>query len=346
MAKYYYDTEFIEGPQESYSFLGLKTRTIFFTLSMMLVFIFSFYGAYSGKNYLYTLFISSIPALLYLLYGISISTKPTIDLISIAFVSDDEREYYAISKDFNLRDAWNRYDIKTEQVYGDQRNIFPEGKNTKVYWIRENVLKPIFLQWVNEANDKIERLGLQMPLFDYDFNYGSFKAWLESNGKTNEEIAREIIDFVNPDLLFPVASYNNSEVKPGGRLYDHFDKHNVGSDGEYYYAQPEFYGYYSSYDHVVLCWLFGKMIDLPKGFPMYTIDLKQIFDEKQRRMNLIRETKVKESKDVFEKDGFLFVDRTEYDLKKMTSYPSNKQEHSALGDAKFNKELHEFLSNV
>lgn len=39
--------------------------------------------------------------------------------------------------------------------------------------------------------------------------------------------------------------------------------------------KPEFYGWYSSYDHVVLCQLFGAMIDLPKGWPMFTIDLKQ-----------------------------------------------------------------------
>ena len=54
-------------------------------------------------------------------------TKPIIDLISIGIVSEGGREYYAISKDFNLKEAWNRYDIVTEQVYGDLRNIFPEG---------------------------------------------------------------------------------------------------------------------------------------------------------------------------------------------------------------------------
>jgi len=33
-------------------------------------------------------------------------TKPTIDLISIGIVAEDGREYYAISKDFNLKEAW------------------------------------------------------------------------------------------------------------------------------------------------------------------------------------------------------------------------------------------------
>jgi hypothetical protein len=41
---------------------------------------------------------------------LSVPTKslPTIDLISIGIVSQDGREYYAVSKDFNLKEAWNR----------------------------------------------------------------------------------------------------------------------------------------------------------------------------------------------------------------------------------------------
>jgi len=42
----------------------------------------------------------------------------------------------------------------------------------------------------------------------------------------------------------------------------------------------EFYGYYADYDWVVFCWLFGKMIDLPEGFPKYCKDVKQMIDEK------------------------------------------------------------------
>ena len=42
----------------------------------------------------------------------------------------------------------------------------------------------------------------------------------------------------------------------------------------------EFYGYYADYDWVVFCQLFGRMLDLPKGFPMYCKDLKQMMDDK------------------------------------------------------------------
>lgn len=44
------------------------------------------------------------------------------------------------------------------------------------------------------------------------------------------------------------------------------------------YGKPELWGYYSAYDHVALCQLFGTMMDPPHGWPMYTRDLKQRCD--------------------------------------------------------------------
>lgn len=37
--------------------------------------------------------------------------------------------------------------------------------------------------------------------------------------------------------------------------------------------EPELWSWYCSYDHLVLCQLFGKMNDLPTGFPMHTNDV-------------------------------------------------------------------------
>lgn len=39
---------------------------------------------------------------------------------------------------------------------------------------------------------------------------------------------------------------------------------------------PELWADYSAYDHVALCQLFGKMIDLPEGMPMFTNDLQSL----------------------------------------------------------------------
>ncbi|MEV4705016.1 hypothetical protein [Actinoplanes sp. NPDC049316] len=44
----------------------------------------------------------------------------------------------------------------------------------------------------------------------------------------------------------------------------------------------ELWADYGAYDHVVLCQLFGRMIDLPDGVPMFTNDLQQ---ELRRRGN-------------------------------------------------------------
>lgn len=41
---------------------------------------------------------------------------------------------------------------------------------------------------------------------------------------------------------------------------------------------PEFWAYYADYDWVALCQLFGRMIDLPAGWPMYCRDVKQVCD--------------------------------------------------------------------
>ncbi len=42
---------------------------------------------------------------------------------------------------------------------------------------------------------------------------------------------------------------------------------------------PKFWAYYADYDWVVLCQLFGRMVDLPPDFPKYCRDLKQRLDD-------------------------------------------------------------------
>ena len=39
---------------------------------------------------------------------------------------------------------------------------------------------------------------------------------------------------------------------------------------------PEFWAYYGAYDWVVLCQLFGTMMELPKNWPMFCMDVKQL----------------------------------------------------------------------
>ena len=120
-------------------------------------------------------------------------TKPTIDLISIGIVAEDGREYYAISKDFNLKEAWNRYD----KVINKHYPLGPEYN--KIYWIRENVLKPIFIELrakeVEEYNIA-ERRNVVLDFPTYSFCFKEFKRLIKKYGKTNKQIAEEIKYFV------------------------------------------------------------------------------------------------------------------------------------------------------
>jgi hypothetical protein len=78
------------------------------------------------------------------------------------------------------------------------------------------------------------------------------------------------------------------------------------------YAAPEFWAYYADYDWVVFCQVFGRMIDLPKGFPKFCCDLKQ-----------------------------LGVTCGNPDLPKQSN-----TKHNALHDARWNKLTYDFLSSV
>ena len=218
-----------------------------------------------------------------------IKPNNTIQPISIGLVSSDNREYYAISKDFNLKEAWNRYDLEPD---------IDNGGIKKVYWIRENVLRPIFDEFLNPVMDSKDN-NLRV------FNYKNFKTLVNKYGKSNKQIAEEIKSFTMQ------YSENENEI---------WDK-------------PKFYAYFADYDWVAFCWLFGKMIDLPKGFPMYSKDLKQILDDK---------VSVFCAKEIQDTSFESAVKR----IKMHKDYPKQTNEHNALADAKWNKELYEFLKDV
>lgn len=245
-------------------------------------------------------------------------TKPTIDLISIGIVSEDDREFYEVSKDFNLKEAWNRFQMK--QVSGDARNRYPDG--VKEYWIRDNVLLPIFKEFLKleiEYLIKQRRIIGYAPTLDTQFTYRNFKRLLNKFGKSNKEIANKIVEFIygdcnNLDGLSPLQVAQRYEINDKSLL-------------------PEFYAYYADYDWVVFCWLFGTMMDLPKGFPMYCNDLKQILDSKYMHQ-------------VNKYEGISRLDAWIKDVKTHRNYPAQQNEHNALDDARWNLKLYNFLKQL
>lgn len=259
------------------------------------------------------------------------NTPNTIDLISIGIVAEDGREYYAISKDFNLKEAWNRYDEKVNMNYkpsfGGHHDGHYNPKFIKEYWIRDNVLKPIFDEWIKRDKHWTNK---DITLGNWDFNYKNFKYFLNKYGKTNKQIAEEVKEFV----------YSNTNHKFVNPYYFHLDTSGKLPGT----LKPQFYAYYTDYDWVAFCWLFGKMIDLPKGFPMYCIDLKQELDRVEQIL-LNEEGKVELVSEVIPENGCAMV--AEFDsIKDLPNYPKQTNEHNALADARWNKELHEFLNKL
>lgn len=173
-------------------------------------------------------------------------------------------------------------------------------------WLRENVLKRIF--------DDIEPF--------YDFNKFNMRAALNEAGKKKEDIVLDILAFTS-----------NKVVKNP----DHSVTITVDRG-------PIFYGYFADYDWVLFCSLFGTMMSLPNGYPMYCIDLMQSLAEKL--INYTRHSAEQSGLDVkycVEICNIPPAERLDWVIKNVPFYPVEVDEHHALSDARWNKALHHFI---
>lgn len=171
-------------------------------------------------------------------------------------------------------------------------------------WLNKNVLTPI-------ASDFYQK---ESRYAKYHFSDSlTLKNFLKWKGKSKSEIAREITEWISSHETIGEASFIwpvDEKVK------------------EIPCGAPVFYGYYADYDWVVFCSLFGTMMDLPKEFPMYCKDLKQILDDKAvGRWHMTH-------KECIEK------------IKSDKNYPKQENEHNALADAKWNLKLYKFLKSL
>lgn len=72
----------------------------------------------------------------------------------------------------------------------------------------------------------------------------------------------------DPWLHENVFPHLTGETKPRGQI--------AAEVAAFVGEKPEFWAYYADYDWVALCQLYGRMIDLPKGWPMFCRDVKQL----------------------------------------------------------------------
>lgn len=193
-------------------------------------------------------------------------------------------------------------------------------------WVKENVLKPIHEELEAKRYLKMSQIPV---LYGSEMKYSikNFKKLLKWSAKSNQEIKMNIVKFMG-----------------GGIDSDQIDVLYVPSD-------TQVYAYYADYDWVVFCSLFGRMIDLPSGMPMFCRDLKQMLDEKAESKDWyygrdIWSNNPNRGLGLQEADRQATLEEKLEKIKRHDDYPKQDNEHNALDDANWNKRLFEFIKSL
>lgn len=191
--------------------------------------------------------------------------------------------------------------------------------NDKDTWVKDNVLKSIHKQLC--AKQSIHAKTYHPHLF-VPFTLKSMRNLIKWHGKSNQRIVGEIIMFIYRDAWDEWMDGVDEFVDRGIRFGWNTDK------------PIEFYAYYADYDWVLFCSLFGRMLNLPENFPMYCIDLMQM-------VRAMCEVKRNGGTNRYKSPLETYIKT----FKKAPGYPKQKNEHNALDDAKWNKELYTYIQN-
>ena len=107
-------------------------------------------------------------------------------------------------------------------------------------WIRENVLLPIY--WEFKEGTRINSSNVQY-----------YNHWLQSNRTLPEHF-----------ITGTINNYGYTNLRIRDKITEF--------TADYDYAQ--FIGYYCSYDWVILSQLYNSMLEMPKNFNLYPLDLR------------------------------------------------------------------------
>lgn len=194
-------------------------------------------------------------------------------------------------------------------------------------WVKENVLTKLPSRllcddtswWSSYDGFECEECGLiPNPLY-----------------KSISEIRDDIINFVAPASA--VYAHCETSGEQDNCLENYLKENPV-----------KFKAYFADYDWVMFCTIFGTMMDLPDGFPMYCFDLKQEFDNVAELVHEVREEENNHKGIISLVDEYpLTMDGTKTYMKESDSYPkqSDSNEHNALNDAIWNLQLDKWLTH-
>lgn len=176
----------------------------------------------------------------------------TVDLISIGMVREDGAELYLVNEEI---DSWIVSDSNGDNALYDK---ITKGSNAE--FLMTNVIPHL----------PIKKRYDGKPIFEYRrSDRGSFRL----DEADNRVVSRRYIR--NAVRAFVL------DVQPGERVRM---ETGLGLSGEPEITEMvrvdpvELWAWYGAYDHLVLAQLFGRMVDLPAGFPMYTCDIQQYAD--------------------------------------------------------------------
>lgn len=162
-------------------------------------------------------------------FGFNIGAPvPTIDLISLGCVCEDGRELYLLNKEHDLATTWEQEDEDGE------------------YWLRTNVLLPIYNENISEA------LRHHIP-----FTLDVMETIFFDKGRTRRDIGYQLLIFTQPEA------------------YEHWTGPSDSLYTSTFEDEPVFFTHYGDYDWVVAMQCFGTMMEKPKSFPFLALDLQQ-----------------------------------------------------------------------
>lgn len=201
------------------------------------------------------------------------SKRRTIDLISIGVVAEDGRKFYAI----NAACDWSKAND----------------------WVRVNVLAPMGIRQLTYGDHDGVAIVLDKAGGSWSVSEESYQYFMQPDW-----IAVKLLEFLKYHSIDRSLklSYNPDRDMRESNIYHYLKALEVRK-------KIELWAYYADYDHVSLCWLFGDMIDLPTGLPMWTRDIQQLADF----------------------------------LGNPTLPPQPKKQHHALSDAEWNYQAWKFL---
>ena len=221
---------------------------------------------------------------------------------------DTSKEYYAICKEFNLKDAW----------YSNQGT-----KEKPNYWLRENVLKSIY----NELLHIYIKKDLNLPS-KKRWDFKEFKYLINKYGKTKKEIAEDIIGFTYQEAHTIEIGYKLDPIE----FYAYFADYDWVVFAQLFGNMinlPEGFPKY--------CKDLKQILD-EKANSMSTMEITNAVYGKGYMSHDV----FKYAADEYPQFNVTKVGS----LKSHPDYPKQDNEHNALDDAKWNKKLHEFLKSL